>query len=509
MLLVLAGLAAASVSRRSGGDRDDVLRLGLPPVPGLDPAQARSVEQLLVVDQLFDSLTQPDPRTMEPRPALAARWQSSPDQRQWDFFLRADARFSNGRPVTGADVEFSLERVVRPGSGSPAADLLQPVAGYADFRIRRQTPDLAGISAPAPDHVRIRLDQPWAELPSALSTPVFGVVAQESVAGTSPGTLSGSPVGSGPFAFGGEQGEVITLVPAPGSRARVDRVELVQFADVADAYGAFTRGEVDWARVPPEEVGAAARRYGRQAFRPYLAGVFYGFNLKSPELGDVRFREAVVRAVDRRAVVTAVFQGTVLPTDAVVPEGVAGHRPEPCPRCGYDPARARALVQEAFRGGPPPEVAIDFDVDPTQEAVARAIEVSLEQVGIPAVLRPRPFSEYDEFALSGRQQLFRLGWIAPYPSAEAFLAPLFETGSSDNLTGFSDPAVDRALQAARAEGDPARRVRLYQEAEQAVLAKVPVLPLAQFQVHSVVSERVRGLRTNSLGTFDAAAVRLG
>ncbi|HEX2063505.1 MAG TPA: ABC transporter substrate-binding protein, partial [Acidimicrobiales bacterium] len=424
---MLAGLAAASVSGRSGEDRDDVLRLGLPPVPGLDPAQARSVEQLLVADQLFDSLTQPDPRTMEPRPALAARWQSSPDQRQWDFFLRPDARFSNGRAVTGADVEFSLERVVRPGSGSAAADLLQPVTGYADFRIRRQTPDLAGISAPAPDHVRIRLDRPWAELPSVLSSPVFGVVAQESVAGPSPGTPSATPVGSGPFAFGAEQGDVITLVPAPGSRAHVDRVELVQFADVAEAYRAFTRAEVDWAGVPPEEMGAAARRYGRQAFRPYLAGVFYGFNLKSPKLSDVRFREAVVRAVDRRAVVAAVYQGTVLPTDAVVLEGVAGHRPELCPRCGYDPGRARALVEEAFPGARPPEVAIDFDVDPTQEAVARAIQTNLEEVGIKVELRPKPLGEYQNFVLSGQQEIFRLGWIAPYPSADAFLHPLFST----------------------------------------------------------------------------------
>ena len=511
---VVGGRGAGRVGGGSRSDGDStgapggVLRVGVTPLPSLDPAQARSLEQLLVVDQLFDSLTAPDPRTLEPRPSLAARWQASPDQRQWDFFLRPGARFSNGRAVTAADVKFSLERVVRPGSGSPGADLLQAVTGYGDFRVRRTAPGLAGVTAPAPDRVHISLDQAWSVLPSVLASPVFGVVARESVGGPPPGTMAAAPATSGPFRVRGERGQVLSLVPSEGSPARVAGVDFVQFDDMSAAYRAFARGRVDWAQVPSEEVQAPTPRNGDAALRPYLAQVFYGFNMRSPKLADPRFREAVVRAVDRRAVATAVYQGIVRPSDNVVLEGVPGYQRGACRRCGHDPARARSLVQEAFRGRTPPELGIDYDQDQSQEAVAKAIQVSLQEVGIPAVLRPKPFREYDEFTLSGRQELFRLGWIAPYPSPDAFLGPLFETRSPNNLTGFSNPAVDGLLRAARAEGNAARRTQLYREAERTVLDQVPVLPLAQFQLHSVVSERVRNLRTTSLGTFDASVVSL-
>lgn len=493
---------------RRGGRPGGVLRVGVTTVGSLDPAQARSIEQVLVADQLFDSLTAFDPRTLEAVPSLAVRWESSPDQRQWDFFLRPDAAFSNGRPVVAGDVKYSLERIARAGSGSPGSELLQPVAGYAAFR--SGAPELAGVAAPAPDVVRIILDQPWAVLPTVLSTPVLGVVPRESVEASAPSPAFGDrPVGSGPFQVAARRGDVISLTPSPGSPATVAGVEVVQFADEAAAYRAFTRGRLDWARVPPQDAGAAARRYGREGFEPYLAQLFYAFNLRNPKLADVRFREAIVRAIDRRAIVSAVYHGTVRPINGMLLEGVAGYEPGACARCTHDPARARALLAEVFPpGSAPPEVALDYDDDPSQEAVARAMQASLREVGISLVLRPRPVDQYDEFALSGQQEVFRLGWVAAYPSPDALLSSLFSTGSPNNLMSFSSPAVDERLRLARAEGDRDRRLELFREAERAILEEVPVVPIAQFQLHTVVSERVRNLETSGLGTFDASSVWL-
>lgn len=485
---------------RSGG----VLRLGVAPLGTLDPAQARSIEQLVVADQLFDSLTALDPATLGPQPSLAARWETV-DQRAWTFQLREGAAFANGRPITATDVKYSFERVARRGSGSPGAELLRAVSGYADYR--NGGAEVTGITAPAADVVGIALDQPLAELPGILASPVLAVVPRESAEAQPPEAVFGqAPVGSGPFRMDSNDGRVVTLVPAPGARTWVGRVEVVQYAGVSDAYRAFTEEEVDWARVPPDEAAGAARRYGRGAFRSSLAQLFYGFNLRSPKLADTRFREAIVRAIDRRAVVSAVFQDAVRPSDGIVLEGVPGHQPDPCRRCGYDQGRARALLAEAFPAGGVPEVALDYDADPGQEALARVVQASLAEVGVPAVLRPQAVDGYDEFALSGNQEIFRLGWVAAYPSADAVLAPLFRSDSPNNLTGFADPAVDALLDRARAEPDAAARAALYQEAERAVLDRVPLVPIGQFELHAVVSDRVRNLVPTSTGTFDASAV---
>lgn len=485
------------------------MRVGLTRVGSLDPAQARTVEQLLVADQLFDSLTEPNPTTLEPVPSLAARWEVTPDQRQWDFFLRPGLAFANGRAITAADVKYSLERIAKPATASPAADLLQPVTGYAAFTAG-QAPELTGVTAPAPDHVHINLDTALSVLPSVLSSPVFGVVPKEAVEAPAPAPAFGdAPVGSGPFQFGGVKGDTITLTPAKGRTHFVDRVEFRQFDDVAASYRAFKAGQLDWSRVPPDDVAAAAAAYGDKAFRPYVAELFYGFNLKSPKFADVRFREAITHAVDRDAIAKAVYGGTVLPMRGLVVSGVAGHVDDACgPPCNHDPARAKALLAEAFPGASPPEVFLDYDEDETQAAVARAIQAGLTEVGIKATLRAKPLKDYQTFAVSGQQELFRLGWIGAYPSADAFLQPLFATGSPSNLTGLSIPAVDQAFTAARAEPDATKRVTLYQQAEKQIMAQLPVIPIAQFELHSVIGADVHRLAPTAVGTFDASVVWL-
>ncbi|HEX2038609.1 MAG TPA: ABC transporter substrate-binding protein [Acidimicrobiales bacterium] len=505
---IAVGALVLAACPGNGGDRDrddegrplvpqrgGVLRVAVTPLGTLDPAQARTVDQLLVADQLFDSLTTFDPGSSEAGPSLAARWQTSPDLKQWDFFLRAGAMFANGRAVTAADVKYSLERIAKPASGSPGADLLLSVSEVVEV---------------APDHVRIVLDQPWSVLPLVLSSPVFGVVPRESVEAAAPAPpFAEQPVGSGPFAFKERTDDTVVLAAAPGSRALLAGMELVTVADVAAGYRAFVDGRVDVAQVPPEEVDTAGRRYGREAFRPYLAELFYGFNLKNPKFADVRFREAIVRGIDRRAVVRAIYGNTVRPLDGVVVAGLSAHQDTPCgERCAHDAARAKALVAEVFGTTPPPEVQLAYDEDEAQEAVAKAIESSLEGVGIPVALAPKPLKDYKDFAVSGQQELFRLGWIARYPSADDFLPPLFLTGSPNNLTGFSVPAVDEQLRAARAEPDPNRRTELFRSAERAVMEAVPIVPIAQFQLHVVVGERVRGFGLTSAGTFDGTVVWL-
>lgn len=501
-----AAVSNAGGTPRAGGE----LRVGVTRVGSLDPAQARTVEQLLVADQLFDTLTTPNPVTLEPQPDLASRWQPSADMKQWDFTLRSGATFANGRPITGDDVKYTLERIARPDIASPAADLLAPITGEAAF-VQGKAPGIAGITVPAPDAVRITLDTPMSVLPALLSSPVFGVVPREAVEAAPPAPSFGqAPVGSGPFTFSQTVGDTIELVPSKGHDSFLAKLLFRQFDDVSASYQAFQRGELDWSRVPPEQVADASRRYGPKAFRPYLAELFYGFNLKNPKFADPRFREAIVHAIDRRAIDTAVYASTVLPLDGLVVAGVPGHQDDACgDRCVHDVARAKALLAQAFPPGTsPPEIFIDYDEDETQAAVAKAIQAGLAEAGIKATLRAKGLQEYQSFAVSGQQELFRLGWIGAYPSPDAFLPPLVSSGSASNLTGFSSPTVDQGLAAARAEADPAKRVSLYQTAEREVMAQLPVIPIAQFQLHSVESSRVRGLSPTTMGTFDASVVWL-
>ncbi len=513
-LVVVLGLVAASCSSSSSTAVEKpppgVLRIAVEAPGSLDPAQARTPSEFLLAEQLFDGLTSYDAETLAVKPAIASKWDPSGDFKQWDFTLRPDARFANGRQITSADVKYTLERIARRGSTSPAVTQLELFAGFKPFNVTGKAPDLAGVSTPAPEVVRINLDAPNALLPAVLGNPAFGIVPRESVDAVPPSPpFARQPTGSGPFVIQSRTDSELHLVPAPDVKVKIKGIDVYLARDMASAYADFLRGGVDWAEAPTNQFEPVPQGLGEDGFRPYVGQTFYAFNLKNGKFADQRFRQAIVHAVDREAILRVVYGGSALTARGLVATGVPGAQPDPCAEvCRYDPDRARALLKEAFGDRPPPEFAIDFDDNPSQAAVAEAMQANLKAVGIKASLRPHPYAEYLRFALTGQQELFRLAWTGAYPHPDAYLTSLFTSGTTDNVIGFSSGEVDALLSQARAEPDDAKRLAAYQQAERLVLAQVPVLPIAQFQTHAVISPRVENLDLTIFGTFDASQVRL-
>lgn len=508
------GRGGSTSGSGDGSDIDPVrggtLRVGIEAPRSFDPAAASpaSPSELLAADLLFDGLTAVEPDG-QPRPAVAESWEPSADLRTWRFVLSGAARFADGNEIVAEDVKYSIERVVRQGAASLVAVRLETVSGYDDF-VAGDTPNLPGLQVVDDRTFDVILDKPQAALPQLLANPAFGIVPREAVENTEEGAVpfGQAPLTSGPFSFSSSDGQVAHLLRAGAESALLDGIDLFLYDDLSAAYDDFVAGDLDWTLLPGTRSSAAAERFGTEGFAPFQAELFYGFNLKSPTFADPRFRRAIVAAVDRDAVVNAVFAGSAQPLEGVVPAGVRSGDAGPCEVCAYDPDLARALLAEAFPGAAVPEVRIDYYEGPSEDAVAGILESSLEAVGIPVARRPLPFEEYQSFAVSGDQELFRLGWIGTYPSPDAYLSPLFSTGSPDNATGFSDPVAQGLLDEAAATADPQASLDRFAQAEQVILGHAPILPIAQFRTRAVVGEDVRGLELMVGGTFAGERVWL-
>lgn len=487
-----------------------VLRVGVERPRTLDPAFASpgSQSELLIADLLFDALTTVPPGGAGAVPAVAESWAHTPDFKTWQFTVRAGATFTNARPIGAVDVKYSLERIARLGEGSPAAVRLEIINGWAAWA-QGTAPELVGVRVVSERVVEFVLDTPLSSFPDLLSAPQFAIVPKESVESGSP-AFGAAPLGSGPFSYGGAEGDTVHLVRSPGGTALLDGIDLFFFDDIGSAYTAFTGGGLDWSPVPPDSVDDATASYGTGGFVPFDAEALYGFNVANPKFADVRFRQAIVAAIDRDAIVRAVYFGVANSLHGLVPFGVTGASVDPCGSiCGYSPNASRALLAQVFPPGTPvPEIKIDYYEGANEEAVATIIETDLEAVGIPATRRPLPFDQYQQFVSSGQQELFRFSWFGLYAAPEAFIGPLVATGSKDNVTGFSDASVDQLLSAARSDPDPASRAAKYTAVEQAVLQRVPLIPIAQFLTRVVIASRVRGLVQSVTGTFDGRAIWL-
>lgn len=504
------------------GDHDEgtpvdggVLRLGLERPRSLDPALAdRGLQaELIAADLLFDGLTQLDPDTQEATPAVATDWSADNTLKVWTFTLSPEARFHNGNQITSDHVVFSLQRVAKRGPSSTASVQLEIIQGYRPFAVDGSVDRLAGVEAIDPGTVRITLNRPLASLPLLLANPVYGIVPPGAVEADAP-PFGEEPRGSGPFRLASRTADELTLVAADGADVHLEGIVVRLVDDPEVAYESFEDGDLDVVRVPADQVPAAVDRYGSEHFHPYSAELFYAFNLERPKYANRQLRRAVMAAVDRQAVVDEVYAGTVVPLDSVVPAGVPGHQDDACPEvCSADQEAAERILRQAFPDGDVPTVRIDYDEGAPQDDIARRIHDDLEDAGIPAELRPRPFESssgdsYQSFVASGEQELFRLGWIGAYPSPEAYLWPLFASDALDNVIGYSNAEVDRLLRRAREIRNVDRSLELYREAERLILRDLPIVPLVQFQTHAVVSERVNGFDLTVLGTFSASDVWL-
>lgn len=500
------GAPAARQAISSGG----TLRLGVAGVASLDPAlaNAASASQTLVADLFFDGLTAYDTASGRVIGAIASGWSVGGDGRTWTFHLDPNARFSDGQPITAAAVKASLERVMALGVKSVSGLRLAVVDGYAEVSAG-QARAARGVVAVDAATLQIQLTKPLAALPELLADPSLGIVAGDVDSGVAPAAQI--PVTSGPFAIDSRSVALVAASRAPGSDARLDRVEVHLYPDATAAYDAFAAGEVDQSVIPADRAPEVAGVAGASVVTsPHQVSLFYGMNVASSALSSVSLRQAIVKAVDRDALRAKFFGDAADTMNGLIGPGVSAHRDNACgTACAYDPDGAKALIASAFPNGAAlPTVHLDYFEEPTgrEAGIANAIAEYLRATGIPAEPRGHSFDEYQRVPTSGTAELFRFGWIGSYPSPDAYLTSLFESNGADNAFGVADAMLDTDLAAARIAVDDGQRTTNYLAAEDRVFALAVVLPIAQYRVQFAVSSKVRDLVLAPNGSFDIANV---
>lgn len=471
--MVLAGCGGERPSR-SGSSLVRAINYGDP--GNLDPIVKSDVAAQMVTMHIFSRLLSYDPVARKLDGDLAESWKVSPDNKAYTFTLRQGPTFHNGRKLTAADVKYSFERLVDPKSASPSANALIDVSGARDFREGRAS-EIGGIKVEGDSQVSITLETVRPTFPMTLTSVPLSIVPKEEVekAGADFGK---NPVGSGPFmleAYRADDRVVLEANPNYfGGRPRLDAVIFRIMKEEATRDAEFRTENLDM-------LTAGDANYGRYRDDPryrddiievpelFTRAIF--FNVRKKPFDDVRVRQAVNYAVDKKVVVEKVLRGKAYPaigplqrSSPAFNKDLEGYR--------YDPARARQLLKEAgLEGG------FEMEVVAT-ESGARVLEGFagfLKDIGISLRVVQLESATVLERARSGdfTAVYFSTGGdVDPVGFLDARLHSR-NAGRAGNVSLYSNPEVDSLLDEAQSITDEARRIELARRVEKIVVADAP------------------------------------
>ena len=341
--------------------------------PGLDPTRSPSeAVGTITYNNIYEGLTRLD-RDGRVQPLLAKTWTVSDEGRLYHFTLQDNVHFHDGSLLTCENVRFSLLRAAAPASTNPDRSFFT---------------NIADVTCPDATHVDIALRKAHGSFTYELAWNDASILSM-----TSPDRNASHPVGTGPFQFQEwQRGDHVTLIRNAAYWGKAPVLKTVTFRFMPDplaASNALLAGELDaYPSFPAPEVlsrfaGHPELRVVRGAF-PFKA--ILALNNTRRPFNDIRIRQAIAYAIDRKALVQAGGdgEGTVLQSHMAPNDPDYAALPDRYP---YDPDRARALLKDA---GVRPGTQLTLSYPPITYArdTSELVAAYLEQVGLIVTLQP-------------------------------------------------------------------------------------------------------------------------
>ena len=521
---------------------------GLPQT--FDPAFAAAPPDTDLVRAIFEGLTDYDPRTLTPVPAVATRWEPTDGGRVWTFYLRDDARWSNGETVTAADFVRSWRRTIRIGELAPHTELLANIEGsprttpptipveksptttganLVKPNLVRPNPSDAiaanrfGVEAVSDRVLRVRLRRPDMNFPALVAHPVFRPVKLKDDTATTK-LEADELVSNGAFSLAKTEGERVLLERANNywdkAQVSLDQVEFVGQKDAESALAAYRAGEVDAVTNAAFEPLAIKLLTPYEDFRrtTYGALTYYSFNTAHAPFDDVRVREALAIGIDRERLTADEMGGATEPAKRFLPETTPDQQQPVVNKSEAlekEYERARELLDEAgFPGGEGfPTIRLLINRNEQQRIIAQSIAAMWRSVlGIETEIVVKNWDEYEAAIRAGEFDVVRRGLVMQttdeltnirtiFPEQPANAAPESNGSPSASVVTTPNGKAPVAKENNLAVSQPI-------ETEAQALKDLSAMPVYFAKSYSLVKPYVSGFDSNVLDAPSLKTVRI-
>ena len=544
-VLVLLGVLASCQSPAPATDARRVFRYNQPEsLTSLDPAFARNQANTWAVTQLYNGLVALDD-SLKPGPAIARRYEISPDGKTYTFWLRPEVRFHDadvfaggkGRRVVAQDFVYSFQRLLDGPTASSGGWIFR---GKVLENAQGEPADTCFVAV-NDSTLRIHLKEPFIPFLGILTMPYAYVVPREAVQKYGK-DFREHPVGTGPFLFKEwDEGNAIIYHRNPNywkkdSQGRplpyLDAVQISFIQDRKTEFLTFMQGKLDFLsgiRSGSRDLIMYPDGTVREDFQgkfqlqkvPYLNTEYLGMqqdpaNLRGDNaetgraLRDKRVRRALNYALNKPEFLAYFLNNVGKPGHSgFVPASLPSFSQQLVPGYTYQPEKARELLRAAGYGpGKPLRLRLNT-VAETKE-YCEYYQKKWADVGVQVEIDVNQGAAHGELIDNGRAAFFTRSWLGDYPDAENYLALFYSKNfapAGPNKTHFKSAAYDRLYEQAKLEQDIEKRYELYRQMDRIVVEECPIVAVYYDEVVRLTQNNVCGLTPNPMNQLVLEQVR--
>ena len=500
--------ACSSSSDDAGGSGGAITVAYQNDIATLDPAIGYDWQNWSIIKSLFSRLLDYEPGTTNLVPDLATEMPKiSADGMTFEFNMRDDVKFHNGRLLVADDVKYSIERAVNPKTQSPGAGFFASIEGFDDASAGKST-NISGITVNSPTSITFKLSRPDATFLHVMAINFASVVPKEDAEKFGP-DFGKNPVGSGAFKFTSwALGQKLTLDKNTDyyreGLPKLDQINFEVGVDPTVALQRLKNNEVDILgdSIPAANYIAEKENSDNEGLiieGGQLQTGYVTLNVKIKPLNNVKVRQAVNHAIDKDRIVQ-ILNGRADAANQPLPPSMPGYDTG-YKGFAYDVEKAKALLAEAGLANGFSTELWTSNTDPNPR-IAQSIQEDLAKVGIKAAIKSLAQANVIEAGGSGKAPMVWSGgmaWIADFPDPSNFWGPILGCGGAVpggwNWSQYCNKTLDAEAVKADAMTDPAKadeRQKLWGSVFTKAMDEAPWVPIFNEKRITMKSSRLGG-----------------
>lgn len=466
--------------------------------------------------QVYNRLVEFKRGSTEIEPALAESWDISEDGLTYTFHLRKGVKFHSNKEFTPSrdfnadDVVFSFNRQL--DSNHPYHAVSK--ATYPYFKAMKFPALLQSVEKVDDHTVKFTLTKRDATFLSSLGMDFTSIYSAEYAdkmlkAGT-PEVIDSTPIGTGPFAFTGyvldQASRYVAHKDYWKGKSDIDRLIFEIVPDATTRYAKLQAGQCDLIDFPNATDIEKMKTDPKVQLlsQPGLNIAYVAFNTEKAPFDNVKVRQALNLAVDKKAIIDVVYQGAGIAAKNPLPPTIWGYN-DSLPESEFNIEKAKQLLAEAgYPNGFETELWVQPVVrasNPNPRRMSEIIQADWAKIGVKAKLVTYEWGDYIKRTKAGELTAGTYGWSGDNGDPDNFLSPLFGSSNvgNSNYARFSHPELDALLDKALGLSDKAERTKLYEQAQVLLKEQAPWINVAHSINFAPTSKRVQNYKQSPFG----------